>query len=303
MTGFVAHIGLPKTGTTTLQSHVFSKNSEIFFLGKNSTGSKEQLSHIMRIAEKSNLDEIQNYGKDIRLRVNEQNVDYLPVLISSENYTFPRKMDWKTAPERLKRLLNPTRVVLVIRNQFRWLESYYFYHQAKVARSGKLMLPDAFVRRELANGERGAFPVTNFGDLIRVWERSFGRHNVDVLPYELMSRNPIEFFRPFGAALETDTEDFCALLQSAPRLNDRITIDRFYTGLHHTYLRKKNVLLFKLAQLAGFSLENSGTFDPRPSTYDFRAIVPEPVRANWRVQNAAIAQDRALDLAGLGYEV
>lgn len=295
----VLHMGLPKTGTTVLQRHVFPAVENVLTCLNSTRGEQGPLYPIMKEVERVGFaapDQIVQFKKVV-----DQNADK-PVLVSIENFTFPRKTDITGAPFAIRDLTEgyDTKIIIVIRNQLEWLESYYFYQQSKVLKKALLESPTDFVAREMALHDKGAFAITDYFDLYKSWADLFGERNVMMLPYKWMAKDQERFFAPIGNLLGRDIDPMIAAYANAPRELDRLTGYEFHVGLAMSKLNARSPLLYKLVKrIAASRINKRGSLSDK-ARFDFSTILPPIVMNRWRDQNRQLAEMMNLDLEDVG---
>lgn len=295
----VLHAGLPKTGTTTLQRHVFStlEGPECYLnSGGTKNGAFMETIRALERCRREQVAELRLKHEDLLARAGKP-----PLLVSHENFTFPRKTDIVTAPQRLKSFFGDARVVIVIRNQPNWLESYYFYHQAKEIKRGKVEEPTEFVSREASLGSGGVFGATHYFDLWQSWADAFGPEQVTFLPYELLKENAGAFFSVFSEPLEQDPSDLVTAFQNAPRENTRLTWGEYFSGVNTTRIRKKAPWIYQLLKHTGIRLHDEAFVADDTARFDFTSILPPETIAKWAEQNRRLSETLSLDLGRFGY--
>ena len=114
----ICHIGYAKTGTTSLQKHLFSKLDEAIYFGRNHPIHDDEI--LNEFANKIHMDdEVQylEYSKIVEKRLQSLDGEKCNI-ISHENFLRPYKID--RIASRLKEMLLPhdAYIVITIRNQF-----------------------------------------------------------------------------------------------------------------------------------------------------------------------------------------
>ncbi len=299
MSKLVAHVGLPKTGTTTLQRHVFLKHPDIFSILMAGDPQSHELCSVIDKLNRTKTSDIASIVKSYREKA-EAIKDPRPRLISREDFMFPRKTDIATAPEKLHKTIGDAHIIIVVREQFSWLQSYYFHHQRRHSMR-KFQSPSNYVQTELAKTENSALSVLDFDHLVSLWEATFRPENVTVVPYELMKKAPDRFFDAFAKPLGLEAASFAALLTEAKSENERFTMDDWHAARVITHIRNKAPVLFALARLFRFDFSKTETLDIGPARFDFSTVIPQDVVDQWAAGNRQIEQRYGLDLSGLGY--
>jgi len=185
------HIGLPKTGTTTLQNAVFPRQTRFSYIGKiNNRYSPELRDLVTRISFQDSLE----YDPSVVEALAERQRDHSkPSLISDEIFSVEGRADRRLVAERLHHLFAPAKVLIVLRAQPSMLQSMYLNHvRGSDERVGSFSswLDKNYGSIRFADLYRIGL---NYEPLVRTYEEVFGTDNVVVLPFELL-RDPDSLF-------------------------------------------------------------------------------------------------------------
>jgi hypothetical protein len=119
------HIGYPKTGTTTLQMHLFQKHSQIEYLGKfipsfGYAGKEigEKIQYII-----STPDHLYKRPEKIELKKSDRTQ-----LVSSENFLHPEAVPVSQVAHRIHDLFGDVKIIITLRRQQELLQSFYLNH-------------------------------------------------------------------------------------------------------------------------------------------------------------------------------
>ncbi len=210
---FVVHVGFSKTGTTTLQKHLFVKHSQVKYLGK---PFKEDvfktLIHRLMMQESIVYDPgpLKRYVSDNRLR--ELDGTQRVVVLSDEMFlSYSKVRDKGIVANRIKEVFGPCKILITIRNQYELLKSAYLSR-------GRLMtqVPKKFeglgVRFEEwlnlsiseKNFERGYIDHADYYKTIDYYSRLFGKENVCVLLLEEFVHNKKRYLEELSEFLGID---------------------------------------------------------------------------------------------------
>lgn len=186
------HIGYHKTGTTTLQRHVFPRHPDIFYVGK--PFRSEPMKHLSHTLD-AELRYMLERGRlarpatttllwdDLRAEA----TDNGRVLVFSKErlckYTKVTASPNAMAAA-LRALLGEVKVLMVIRHPVRLLESQHVF---KV--TTKLGRP------EFAAPEPEHFPIYRFAQVADAYVEAFGGHNVGMFLFEELANEPASFAR------------------------------------------------------------------------------------------------------------
>jgi len=219
----IIHVGVSKTGTSTLQEEVFPAHEGIDFRFWPAEGDIPQLYDCLY------ADTI--YDDEARFEacaqaIAESHRDATgPVLYSREHLTHQRYEKGVMAA-RLRRLFGKARIVITIRNQFDWIESSYIWDQ-NILRTPWQGLPpsmEGYLAGQWKERWRSRLSSGDFGVIVRRYVELFGRENVCVLPFEEFVGEPDLFADRLFGFLGVDRERGRALMEGKhrnPRLSAR----------------------------------------------------------------------------------
>lgn len=186
MRNLFVHIGHSKTGTTTLQKHFFSRHQQISYLGrpyKNPIFEQEIKRLAYQDSSNYNFAGLRDLVENFRKGGPNQTV-----VISEEIFSSVKSNDRGIIAERIKDVFSPCSIILVIRNQFDIIQSFYTFLDGVVLNldrpTGKLIGFDRWLKREWHNREYGYFSEINYYDLVRYYTNLFGLENVHVFVFE-----------------------------------------------------------------------------------------------------------------------
>jgi len=282
--GILMHIGLPKTGTTTLQTLLFDRLPGISHFGQPSV-MKCLATHIVLRAL---LVDEPNDVKRAREYISQAVDQGMPVVISEEALTFgefmPRARTWpiESTPEVLaahtRRILVKARILIVLRNQSDWLVSWHrqgcktgMYTEVKFER---------WLERDLGSARRDRlFELLDYNRLVAAYTDQFGANQVDVRFYEDFRDDFPRLASVIARTLGLDETEANKLLADSPPAN--------VTPPHFCRLPPA---LLRLARTEGVR----SVLDRAPKRY--RTILRElfvRVRAYEPIEEATVQQIRA----------
>jgi hypothetical protein len=211
------HIGLPKTGTTTLQELVFARHPDLRYFGQTNIwtdAEAKRVLHALLVAESPSATEAPEL---IQWTANR----YRAVVISDEALSLGefmlRATRWsldstpETMAARARAILGHAYVLIVLRNQADWLVS--FHRQG--LKTGKYCEADLgrWLERELGPGRRARlFELLRYDRLIRAYEDAFGQEHVTVHLYERVKTDLGHVATPFLNKLNVDASGVPSLL-------------------------------------------------------------------------------------------
>lgn len=203
----LVHIGLPKTGSTTLQEGLFERHSQIRYLGQTNLWESSDAKAVLK-----------------SLNTGERHVDLNPVLqsikeetravvISDEALSFGEFMlraekwsiesDHIEMAKRIHQMLGDVEIMVVLRRQDAWLESWH----KQGLKTGKYIDHDFnnWLTNELSEYERKKlFSLLDYDALVSAYFNQFGKEHVHVFFFEDY-RNHFEVLaRDIAVSLEVD---------------------------------------------------------------------------------------------------
>jgi hypothetical protein len=219
----IIHVGVSKTGTSTLQEEVFPSHEGIDF---RFWPAEDQIPQLYDCLYADTI-----YDDEARFEACAQAIAgshrgaTRPILYSREHLTHQRYEKGVMA-DRLRRLFGKARIVITIRNQFDWIESSYIWDQ-QILRTPWQGLPpsmEGYLAGQWKERWRSRLSSGDFGAIVRCYVELFGRENVCVLPFEEFVGEPDLFARRLFGFLDVDATHGRALMEGKhrnPRLGAR----------------------------------------------------------------------------------
>ncbi len=231
-TRFVLHVGMTKTGTTTLQRALFSQHSDIYYLGKTVDKKNRLIRHCVSreiydflrpIIFEPNLPlDVEKNKTLLRERIiSEAGSDKIIVASWEELTTRPVRHHAKIL-ERAYSVFGPFRVMITIRNPLTWITSEYLQNLRGhfVNRRFSWMGNSAYIdfdtwlmKKLLQKKSLGA--IFSYGENIRSAIDLLGRQNVAVFNFENLANNPVQYYREIQDFLGVDTSEGLKLVNKA----------------------------------------------------------------------------------------
>ena len=208
------HIGFSKTGTTTLQRHLFSKHTQVKYLGKPYPDEHfKTLLHRLLAAETLTYDPapLERYITENEVGTTREAEKV--VLLSDEMFlSYSKVRDKGVVARRIKDIFSPCRILITIRNQYELLKSAYLSR-------GRLLLnvPKKYlglgVRFEqwltLTDDEfgKGYIAHADYFKTIDFYAKLFGKENVCILLLEEFIDNKEEYLKKLSGFLGIGLEE------------------------------------------------------------------------------------------------
>lgn len=219
------HIGLPKTGTTTLQQVIFTRHEQILYLGKFVAEDLNDLSRELTVTTENRFDE-QRASTYLHDRKSQPSNRHRVCVFSEELLSYSKTMPPELSAGRIKGLFPNARVILVLRNPFEWLQSIYFFN-LKRRKPSVLQGFNEWLASELSKPPHESELATLAVDRLSAgYAELFGVDAIKVMRYEDFRSNPENFLKHLSTLLGIDPVETIQLYSSSSRrrLNLRLTI-------------------------------------------------------------------------------
>lgn len=189
---WVVHIGYQKTASSWLQKNLFPNLPEIEFIGKRYPDTKwcKQLGKRLLFDAPADFvaPEVQEH-----LATNLAGVDPEKTRLYSREglvgYWRHGSRDMERNADRIRAVFGSPKIVLVIRNQFKLLESIY----RQYLRWGGLLTMSSFLNYKTTQHVHFRLPHAEFLRVVQYYAQLFGTENLKVLPFELLAEKPQVF--------------------------------------------------------------------------------------------------------------
>jgi hypothetical protein len=196
----VLHVGFSKTGTTTLQKHLFSRHSQVHYLGKPyADDTLKTLVHRLIMQESLVYDPIplkNHLEKEILSNINPAKK---VILLSEEMLlSYSKARDKGLVAQRLKETFPSAKILFTIRDQLELLKAAYLSRGRQLnyvppKYSGLHVTFREWLALAFENIERSYLGHADYFKTIDYYGRLFGKNKVCVLLLEELIHNPGEY--------------------------------------------------------------------------------------------------------------
>jgi hypothetical protein len=196
------HIGLAKTGTTTLQRNYFSQAPAINYLGKKN--GNIELTHANRAVTRR---PDRKYDPEETRNVFEKHLGAPGVAIfSDEDMTVYKFLHPRQMGARVGRLFRNPRLIYVARRPRDWIKSQYFF-RLSTYNLDCLNGINPWLDRHFARDEVGSdITEISFAETFRVFHDAAGKPPFLILPYEMMVKDTDAFLAEIERFMGLDGE-------------------------------------------------------------------------------------------------
>ena len=312
------HLGLPKTATTTLQSHLFKNHSQIHYLGKfvGDGFSPAILSALISRTKKTTQFE----SGSIHLKPLHEQQAYAvkngkPMLLSKEGLAGSANHIKRRQAQSFAEQLGPCKIILFLREPESFIKSFYTqmikaFHKAKQQRADWMKNlgnpPLYFDINEWMNAAWNAKNTPrNFlawADTADIYAEMFGRENISIYLFEDLIATPKKTISALCCDLGIDAEEGLRLMDQK-RKNDRLTTD--YTD--RIKALEKSMIQSYIFRRAGPKKRNAMLYSNQTTEEKIRPILSDKwkkeIHAFSEQQNRRMTTQWNIPLADYGYKV
>lgn len=299
------HIGLPKTGTTSLQELVFARHPQLRYFGQTNIWSDPGAKTLLRALLVEGAPEAEQVPEILAAARSQRDA----VVISDEALSlgefmlratrWPINSDPFETARRAKRLLGDAEVLLVLRNQADWLVSWH----RQGLKTGKYVETDLQRWLDVDLGDAAAarlFELLRYDRLYQAYAEAFGPDRVTVRLYEHHQGDLAAVARDFLGQIGVDPGNVERLLADGAR---NVTGQGF-SGLPPWVQRTVRARPVR-AVVSGLptSLRRSlrGVAEVKRAYKPATPVELGAIRSRFGQGNQAIFDELGIDPEGLGY--
>lgn len=229
------HIGFPKTGTTTHQNHLFSKHSQILYLGKpyRDEHLQREMHHLIKQESTTyRSSALQDYLDKLETGEPDRGKRKKIVMVSDEIMVSVSKVrDKGVVGSRLNEVFRhfaPCKILITLRNQFEILKSTYISGCRLLTKNsvpekyqGRFVGFREWLEFSYENSDRSHIGNFIYLNTIDYYCKLFGKDNVRVLLFEEFIHNKTGYINELAGFLEIDEKEAMDLIETAHD-NERI---------------------------------------------------------------------------------
>lgn len=264
------HIGYPKTGTTTLQTHLFPKHSELqcFGIGNEQFTFTNDICYCKENHIKRNQ---QDYVREVVKAINKYpsaKIVYSDETLIGTSIFFqfiPKPYIWTTEPNSIARklemifgdvgLFSNIKIIITIRKQEEMLKSIYsqIYDGFRIFKETKNFAAflDYTFNEKFANIDNSLY----YYDVVKTYVDYFGQENVKVLVFEDLKEDQDSFIGDLSNFMDINKEEAIALV-SKKHLNSRNLQNQLY-GVNANWFSDLNCFKNRLMGNRNIGIYNS----------------------------------------------
>lgn len=208
-------------------------------------------------------------------------------------------VDQTLVAHRLKELFPNARILLVIRNQFSLLASYYTHDIVTERYSGSF---DQWITSQFKDCHNNPVSNARFFEVMDLYDRLFGEGRVCALPFEALARSPQDFAAGLCAFLGVDSNEGVRLITQNEKI--RVRPSRWFVMTQNSpWLAKLDRSVRPLVPAAVLDIVKGVSRLGRPSEPDVSGETKERLHAYYQDGNRRLADRLGLPLERYGYPI
>ena len=294
------HIGIGKTGTTSLQRNVFARHRGIHNIGRPYADDE-----FRRAIESLREDDEADYRRSALARLCGMAVsgaEGRALVLSDETLVHP--VHQSLIAKRLFEVLPEAHILITIRNQYDLVASYWAAHGRNlkdVPRPylGKTVTFDDWFAFE-AEAERSFFVRLDFYRFYQIYAETFGADRVHVMMFEELADEPVSFAQALAVLLGVNASEMSELIM-APPAKTRPTEAR----IRYKSLRARFLPSLAFSKLPGGASIRRALHGFLEKALPLSVMLSPAQRSNIAERfgpgNTALAARLGLDLESMGY--
>ncbi|MCP5045782.1 MAG: sulfotransferase [bacterium] len=220
---FAIHVGFPKTGTTTLQNHLFSRHSQVEYLGKPYADDqfKEGLFHLMMSDSVVYQPEMFPVKEYIRDREESMEPSKRVIMLSEEIFlSYSKVRDKGQVARRVRDVLAPDKIIITLRNQFNLLKSAYLGRGRLMVNvpsrfSGLSVTFEQWLALSYESIQSNFIELADYVKTVDYYSRIFGKEKVQVLLLEELVKDKESYLGRMSEFLGIDADESLQWLRDA----------------------------------------------------------------------------------------
>lgn len=306
---FIVHIGFSKTGTTSLQKHLFRRHSQIAYLGKpyESEVLEREIQNLF--TQETSVYDSSALEQHVSQNLFNEKTGFDKVFILSEErlVSYSKVRDRGIVAERLKSVLKPDGILITIRNQFDILKAAYLSRGRLLLDvpdrySGRFVKLEEWLEYSYKNGDRSYIGHVDYFKTVSHYAKLFGNENTCVLLFEEFVATKDRFVQKLSDFLDIEYSEALQVLGDAHEHRDmgqtQLDYERWKGGFSP---------LTRIPVLAGllnlyFNFRKHREKD-RPATVEFPNEWIERLSDFYKEGNRNMIRDFDLPLERYGYPV
>lgn len=302
------HVGLPRTGSTTLQDDVFNRASNVYYLGrirgpKNldpTSRSSHAIDTIVNMDDETFEEVLPSVQAQLAMQMNNARLSGKNPVLSHEGLAWKPRRSPASLAYRCRQVFGPARVLIISREQRRWLISCYLKYlkaslgKGRLVEAASLSFPDYVAMAR--DGKIWGTAAFHIGDIFEAFAREFGPDNVFVVPNEWLKTDLGRFLEILGELTGCNSEELGGLLTRTSNLSLNVGQIRYLRSCRTLGIKPDpNSLLHRVFKRSWRATGASAINIPPDIEQWIADIVAR--------QNKLIEMKKGIDLRSLGYLV